>query len=310
MAHEGWERSGSRPVGGLRPDQQGGGEQGPLSPGGREQAGLPRLQEEGTHAVSAPRPTAWRPGGFSQGAPTSQQGIGLSWVGRDRALSPPERAKPGSPLPPGGEGACRPWQAACMAQTSSLGPPPALGPENGPFVGSGLDGQLTWPGRQLPARSRWPGPHGEGCGGSRLEGPRGQGPCAGPACAVPWAPGSCWPGGWDGASLCGRLPRAPAGLLPRRVALGWQLEAGVCVSCRPAGWPRARPARPFSLECSPGGRPPPSPALPQVQPAVPAPGFSGRSGDMGWFPFCGLQGQAALKSALAARAGPRTGQKP
>lgn len=190
------------------------------------------------------------------------------------------------------------------------GPPPALGPENGPFVGSGLDGQLTWPGRQLPARSRWPGPHGEGCGVSWLEGPRGRGPCAGPACAVPWAPGSCRPGRWDGASLCGRLPRAPAGLLPQRVALGWQLEAGVCVSCRPASWlapclPRT-PLLPGMLPWRPAT---PSPALPQVQLAVPAPGFSGRSGDMG-FPFCGLQGPAALKSALAARAGPRTGQKP
>lgn len=38
-----------------------------------------------------------------------------------------------------------------MAQTSSSATPPALSLDNGPIVGSGLDGQLTWPGCQLPA---------------------------------------------------------------------------------------------------------------------------------------------------------------
>lgn len=42
-------------------------------------------------------------------------------------------------------------------------PLPALSPENGLFVGSGLDGQLTWPGR-----SSWREPRGDGCGGSQL----------------------------------------------------------------------------------------------------------------------------------------------
>lgn len=234
----------------------------------------------------------------------------MSWVGRDRALSPPERAKPGSPLPPGGEGACRPWQAACMAQTSSPGPPPALGPENGSFVGSGLDGQLTWPGRQLPARSRWPGPHGEGCGAAGwsgpgagvpvkdlrllcpgLRGPVGQEVGMGPACVAvfPELLQACCPGWWPSGD-------------------SWR-QGCVCPAVLPASWPCARPTCPFSLECSPGGWPPPSPALPQVHLAIPAPGFSGRSGDTG-FPFCGLQGPAALKSALPAHRGPRTGHKP
>lgn len=31
-----------------------------------------------------------------------------------------------------------------------------------------LDGQLTWLGRQLPARSSWPGLCGDGCRGSQL----------------------------------------------------------------------------------------------------------------------------------------------
>ena len=88
--------------GGLRPDQQGGGEQGPLSPGGREQAGLLRLQEDGARVVSALRPTApssaWIPGGVSQGTPASQQGIGLclglGGTGHCPLLRGPSRAAP------------------------------------------------------------------------------------------------------------------------------------------------------------------------------------------------------------------------
>lgn len=310
MACDGWEGSRSGPVGGLRPDWQGGGGQGPLSPGGREQAGLLCLQEEGlSPAASSPVLCLETRRAQSGHCRFTARNWAMSWVGRDRALSPPERAKPGSPLPPGGEGACRPWQAACMAQTSSPGPPPALGLENGPFVGSGLDGQLTWPGRQLPARSHWPGPHGEGCGGSGWSGPGLGSLCRTCVCC---ALGS-------GVLSAGRLgrgqpmwpsPRSSAGLLPKRVALGWQLEAGVCVSCRPASrlapcLPRT-PLLPGMLHWQPAT---PSPALPQVQPAVPAPGFSGRSGDTG-LPFRGLRAcLATLKSTLVACRGPRTGSR-
>lgn len=47
-------------------------------------------------------------------------------------------------------------------------PLPAPSLENGPFVGSGLDGQLTWSGCQLPACSSWPGPCSDECRGSQL----------------------------------------------------------------------------------------------------------------------------------------------
>lgn len=255
MACDRWEGSGSGPVGGLRPDRQGGGGQGPLSPGDREQAGLLCLQEEGLSPVASCPVLCLETRRTQSGhCRFTARNWAVSWVGQDKALSPPERAKPGSPLPPGGEGACRPWQAACMAQTSSPGPPPALGPENGPFVGSGLDGQLTWPGRQLPARSRWPGPQGERCGGSGWSGPGLGSLCRTCVCC---ALGSgvllAWRLGWG--QPCGRLPRAPQACCPSGWPLGGSWRQGcVCPAVLPAVGPRACPACPFSLECSAGGR--------------------------------------------------------
>lgn len=73
----------------------------------------------------------------------------------------------------------------------------------------------------------------------------GWGPCAGPACAVPWAPGSCRPGGWGGASPCGRLPGAPQACCPSGWPSGGSWRQGcVCPAVLPAGWPHACPHAP------------------------------------------------------------------
>lgn len=308
MACDGWEGSGSGPVGGLRPDRQGSGGPGPLSPGCREQAGLLCLQEEGlSPAAGCPVLCLETRRAQSGRCRFTVRNWAVSWVGRDRALSPPERAKPGSPLPPGGEGACRPWQAACMAQTSSPGPPPALGPENGPFVGSGLDGQLTWQGRQLPARSRWPGPHGERCGGSGWSGPGLGSLCGTRVC--------CTLG--SGVLSAGRLGRGqPVWLSPPALQ-----------ACCPRGWPSGGSWRQGCVSCHSAGHLAPclphTPLLPGMlrwRPATPlpclAPGAAGSPGSrlLGqvWghgAPLPWARGLAALKSTLAACRGPRTGSR-
>lgn len=100
-------------------------------------------------------PQSWGPGMSSASAPFCRQGSGggaanMGWA---------EQGKPS--LPGSGPRRAAPCLRAARAR-AGLGtqpgwlrhpprPPPALSPENRPFVGSGLDGQLTWPGHQLPA---------------------------------------------------------------------------------------------------------------------------------------------------------------
>lgn len=162
----------------------------------------------------------------------------LGYAGKG-TLSPPWLGQAGQP-PASGRLGRVPALASSLHGPDILPVPlPALSPENGLFVGSGLDGQLTWPGR-----SSWREPRGDGCGGSQLGQPgawasraRGCPPATGcppfalhglslqdsprPHPHVSWAPGTRWP-------LCRKgqvMPRGGGRCVAHNV---WALAPRVC----------------------------------------------------------------------------------
>lgn len=115
-----------------------------------------------SHHLGSCSPALW----FSQRTAIPQIGTRgpLSRDGQSRELFPfPGRGQAGQPPASGRLGRVPALASGLRGPDILPVPPPALSTENRLFVGSGLDGQLTWPGR-----SSWREPRGDGCGGSRL----------------------------------------------------------------------------------------------------------------------------------------------